>query len=319
MMQITYLLSESFPYEKTIHADAGPGYARRQKWPTAPLSALADAANHGPVIIDNRIVDAEMAHLSALWSRQRNPGPRYLKVVDPYWECIRQPYYRWLLGLTRFPNVCFVGPYQATGMTKLLTDLSRPDAYVHLPYAYENERELTLDPKQRSRFLAFTGAVHPDFYPERTAVLRAMRRHWWAARKVSVLPHPGYPDVGHVPKHTITGENYLRFLAAHRFMYLDPSRESLEFLKYSECAYAGCVPVGRAPVTFPPELRESVLPLEAAHLRRDLRQLAATASAACEQTASLYRERLRRARDPDLLNAELIAHYSAQIKRLGAS
>src|SRR5258708_7326887 len=318
MSQILYLLSEKFAYEKTIHADAGPGYAQRHKWPTAALARLHDAGTFGPTLIDNRVTDEEMAEISRLMPALGR-HPVYVKVVDPYWENILHPYYRWLLSLTKLPNVCFIGPYQATGLTALLRELSRPDAYLNLPYAYESERELPLDPDGRARFLAFSGAVHPDFYPERSAMLRAMRRHWWAARKISVLPHPGYPDIGQVARHTVTGDSFLGFLAAHLFMYLEPSRDSLEFLKYSECAYAGCVPVGRAPAAFPAELRELVLPLESGSLRRDLRRIAAMTRVECRDSARLYRERLKRARDPHALTAELTAHWQRQVARLGSA
>ncbi len=317
MSQITYLLSERFDYKKTIHADAGPGYARRQQWPSAPLSRLAACAPLGPTLIDNRITEEETAAISRLLPALVR-HPVYIKVVDPYWEHIRSPYYRWLLGLTKFPNVCFLGPYQATALTALLRELSRPDAYVHLPYAYESARELPLDAAGREKFIAFSGAVHPDFYPERSAMLRAMRRHWWAARGIKVLPHPGYPDIGQTAKHRVIGDSFLGFLSAFRFMYLEPGRDSLEFLKYSECAYAGCVPVGRAPATFPAELRGLVLPLEAGSLRADLRRLAAMTPAAGSDVARLYRENLRQARDPGMLNEMLFAHHHEQTKRLAA-
>lgn len=318
MSKINYLLSEEFVYEKTIHADAGPGYARRHKWATLPFSRLQEAMAGGPTLIDNRISVGEMAKIDqVLASLARHPV--YVKVVDPYWEHIRNPYYQWLLGLAKCPNVSFIGPYQTTGLTELLCKLSRPDAYVHLPYAYEAEKELPLDTGRRSQFLVFSGAVHPDFYPERSAMLRAMRRHWWASRRINVLPHPGYPDVGQVARHSLTGDRFLNFLATHRFMYLEPSRDRLEFLKYSECAYAGCVPVGRAPDTLPAGLRELILPLESSNLRRDLRRLSAMTPSACMDAARTYREQFRRHRDPDAMNLELVDHWQRQVARLGAA
>lgn len=317
MSRITYLLSEQFAYEKTIHADAGPDYARRHGWPSASLGQLSAELPDGPVLIDNRVTEEEMAALSRLLPRLAG-RPVYLKVIDPYWECIRQPYYRWLLTLTRLPHICFVGPYPLTGMTGLLRELSRPDAYLHLPYAYEAERELPLAQPSRTRLLAVSGAARADIYPERAAVLRAVRRHWWSARQVSVLPHPGYPDVGQSARHTITGTTFLQYLSQHRFMYLEPSCENLEFLKYTECAYAGCVPVGRAPATFPEELRRMVRPLESSRLVADLRALKAINPAECRKSAQAYRETLRRLRDPLAVTAELINHWKSQTIRLAA-
>ena len=318
MNQITYLLSEKFAYETTIHADAGPAYARRQGWTAAPLAKFREAVPHGPTLIDNRVTVEEAADISRqLPALARHPV--YIKVVDPYWEHIRDPYYQWLLSITKFPNVCFIGPYHATGLTALICKLSRPDAYVHLPYAYETEKELPLDTGGRSKFLVFSGAAHPDFYPERSAMLHALHRHWWASRRVNVLPHPGYPDAGQVVRHSLTGDRFLDFLAVHRFMYLEPSRDSLEFLKYSECAYAGCLPVGRAPDAFPAELRELILPLESTNLRQDLHRLSVMPHSACVDAARTYREQLKRHRDPRALNLALVAHWQRQLARLGAA
>jgi len=316
--QITYLLSEKFAYETTIHADAGPAYARRQGWTAAPLAKFREAVPHGPTLIDNRVTVEEAADISRqLPALARHPV--YVKVVDPYWEHIRNPYYQWLIHLTRFPNVCFIGPYLATGLIALLRDLSRPDAYVHLPYAYETERARPLSADAPGKFLVFSGAVNPSVYPERSALLRAMRRHWWLARRIDVLPHPGYPDIGQQARHNVTGDRYIEFLAAHRFMYLEPSRDRLEFLKYSECAYAGCAPVGRAPASFPAELGELVLPLESGNFRADFRRLARMSPAASSEVAQRYREALKRVRAPAVLNVSLVTHWHKQTERLATA
>ncbi len=317
MSPTVYLLSERFDYTKTIHADSGPGYARRHRWTTAPLSALRSLAGNGPVLVDNRITDEETAMIS---SRLPSLGglPIYVKVVDPYWEWIRNPYYQWLLSIARFPNICFVGPYQATAFTALLARLAGEHAYLHLPYAYEEDRELPLDSVDRRELLAFTGATHPDFYPARAAMVRALRRRWWATRGVKQLRHPGYPDVGQTAVHDVTGDRFIRFLAHHRFMYLEPSRDGLEFLKYTECAYAGCTPAGRSPASFDPELQHLVMPLDAGSLVTDLRRLRSLSPEACLKNARDYREKLKAVRSVSVVEQRLQTHWQAQLQRLSA-
>lgn len=315
MRPITYLLSESFRYETTIHADSGPGYASRQGWTIARLPELASASAHGPVIVDNRVTEAETPALTDA-IRRLSPSLVYVKIVDPYWECIRYPYYHWLLELVRLPNVCLLGPYQAVGLTSLLVRNVGAHRYLHIPYAYEPELERPLDLDRRKGFLVVSGAAYAEFYPERAALLRALRKHRWSSRDVTVLPHPGYPDVGHVAKHQITGGRFVEFLARHRFMYLEPSRDELEFLKYSECAYAGCVPAGRPPATFDAGLRALFAPVESSRLRDDLKQLRRISSAESLDRVQRYRSALAQERSRDTLNARLLAHWEGETARL---
>jgi hypothetical protein len=314
-VQVIYLLSESFPYERTICDDAGPGYARRHQWPTRPLQALAQVAPHAPVVIDNRLTQDELAAVGEqLPHLSRHPV--YFKVVDPHWECLAQPYYQHLARLARLPHVFYVGPYQPTRLTGFLSELAGRDAYVNLPFAYERARELPLATGPREHLLSVSGAADPTYYPERAAILHALRRHWLARWQASILPHPGYPDAGHTLKHRITGDAYIAYLARHRFMYVEPSRDRLEFLKYSECAYAGCVPVGRAPATFEPELASLVLPLESTRLAGDYGALRRRTREQDNDHAREYRARLAEKRDPALLTARLVAHWEGASARL---
>ena len=133
---------------------------------------------------------------------------------------------------------------------------------------------------------------------------------------MDVLPHPGYPDTGQTARHNITGANYIKHLASYRFMYLEPSRDELEFLKYSECAYAGCVPAGRKAPTLPAIAQQQVQALESNFLCRDLQRLEALSVGECEQLAKQYRETLARERDAATLSRQLLAHWLRQRQRL---
>lgn len=310
---VTYILSESFDYDRMIHADAGTKYAERQKWVTAPLSAVGDLTANGPVIIDQRLTAEELNALVELIWKLPSDRILYFKIVDPYWECIQQPYYQLLLYLTRFRNIRFIGPYHEVGIIGVLSGLAERSVYLHVPYAYEPDKEVALNPEKRGKRLAFSGAADPTYYPERAAVLRILQRKWFSWGRVSILPHPGYPDVGHRQRHTVIGSKYIDFLASHWFMYLEPSRDQLEFLKYSECAYAGCVPIGRSPASFDPELASLILKMESATLKEDMTRSMVLSPHRLREHAQKYRDLLRARRDPDQLNERLHEHWQSQV------
>jgi len=190
-------------------------------------------------------------------------------------------------------------------------------AYLHVPFAYDPSRELPLANTARRINICLSGATDPYYYPERAALLSAVRRHQWTEPDVSILPHPGYPDVGHELKHQITGEAYLQFLARHRFAYVEPGREGLEFMRYSECAYAGCIPVGRFPGSSEPTLASLILPLESSNLGPDYQALRTRPRERDVDHVVEYRTRLAAERNPLELTARVTAHWRRQLAAAG--
>ncbi len=65
-------------------------------------------------------------------------------------------------------------------------------------------------------------------------------------RNFDLLEHPGYPNIGEQLRHNLIFDKFVKFIGGYKYFFVDPSRADLEFLKYTECAYAGCLPVGTA-------------------------------------------------------------------------
>lgn len=308
MHAINYIISSVFDYSTMLADDSGPAYAKRQGWIPRALSSLAVRPDGEPILIDNRIDINECREVFRLVSRISRT-PIYIKIVDPYWESIRSPYCQWLLKMCQLPNSIFFGPYHPVGISDLLRSLTNNDRYIQIPYAYQRERELTVDRNARKKWIAISGNRNSCYYPERAAMHKAIRGHWSLGRRLTLLPHPGYPDTGALLAHDICGEKYIRFLSEHNFMYVEPGRDGLEFLKYSECAYAGCVPIGRPALSLPAAARAVIQRFESESFVADFDAVVNLSEAKCEEISLIYRESLRRHRSPLLLNEQLIEHW----------
>ena len=70
----------------------------------------------------------------------------------------------------------------------------------------------------------------------------------------------------------------------------------------SECAYAGCVPVGALPLSFTPEMSAHVLPLYPDRIKPMLQEILSMPEAETGRRAQAYRDLMRRERDVAVLN-----------------
>lgn len=305
MIPKSYVLSGAFHYERTIVPDQGPAYAAAMGWPTLPLDALREAPP-GVCVIDQRITEGEGARLQT-WLRTRaSPSPVLLKVVDPYPEYTRDhPYYRLLFAVVNLPGVHFLTVYEPRERTEELRQQCTTSRMLWLPYAYVASAEREVPMAGRRRRVLLTGAMEPGVYPTRAALARRQRFDPVVRLGVDRLPHPGYPDIGHTLKHQAVGPAFVDRLTQYRGMVLDPARCGLEFLKYRECAYAGCVPVGELPDSLREAVRDYVAPLRPSHLWRDVRRLLSMSVTEAADRAAGYRAVLRRIRHPAVLEATL--------------
>jgi hypothetical protein len=106
--------------------------------------------------------------------------------------------------------------------------------------------------------------------------------------------------------HDKVGESFVQWLAGYESCYLCPSRCRLEFIKYRECAYAGCCPVGAAPGTMTGELSDLIVPLDWQDYRAKRDRWLAMSPNDLKNRALAYREAMRRERDPQLLRSQLM-------------
>jgi hypothetical protein len=309
--KIIYLLSADLPYEKMICPDSGPEYARSMGWPTAPLEEIGRYRDW-VAVIDDRISEKECRRLETYVRANREQ--RFVpKIVDPLLEKREQPYYQLLFRLADRKNVRYLSVYSPTELIDELALRVGPGRMVTIPYPFIAEAVLT-EEGSRKRQIAITGADHPWYYPLRVAVAEAMSSNPLFEGGFCRLEHPGYPDVGHVAKHRVIGREFIRFLSLHMFMLVCPSRGKLELLKFTECAYANCVPVGEAPSSFTAEMASHVVPLHPESLSDDLIRVLEMPGDEAESRAKAYRTIMSRERDVRVLNrrfSEFLANREA--------
>ena len=254
-MQKQYLISSDLDYSRSISPAAGPVYAERMGWPVLHFDDVFGdegivGVSEAWTVVDNRLSERECELLVA--AIEANPEPPFvLKVVDPYYEWCRDHwYYRMLFAVARRPNVYFLSPYVPAEVVADLDRASGGGRLAVIPYAYPADVEQPAG-GDRKPSVIFSGSQHRAVYPFRYQFGRLTK--WWprVGRRVDVLEHPGYPDIGQEQKHEKIGARYIEYLSRYAFMFVSPSRCRLEFLKYGECAAAGCVPMGVPPSRIP--------------------------------------------------------------------
>jgi len=301
MENINYILSSHFDYSKMICDDAGPGYALRMGWKAHRLSHI-ESRGPGPIVIDNRLTPNEFPIVRALVEAMSG-SPIFLKIVDVRLDTIYQDYYRFVLALIRHPNVFLVGPYEKIHFTALAEEIAGRPLYTTVPYAYATEREVPAGGHRCAR-LFFSGALHPLIYPDRWRLHRRLQFIPLARLLFRRLGHPGYADIGQRPRHSVVGNLYLQHAASCLAMWVDGGSDKVELLKFSECAYAGCAPVGVPASSLPPEASRCVLPLphgfEFSALLKLLRSPADLTT-----RAVAYRQAMRSARSQERCNSIL--------------
>lgn len=243
--------------------DAGPGYASSMGWESEFLSASIHLGNEIIYVVDNRISESECQLVEALIIR----FPKVfflLKVVDPYYENTScHFFYYFLAKSSRFSNAYLYSVYEPKELVKFISELYN-DRIIYIPYPYDEALEISLsNVKDRKKQVLITGAVNRFIYPYRAAVWKSSRR-LLTRFLFPQLNHPGYPELDNSEfKHQIIGSRYIEYLSNYRYMLVCPTRASIELLKFQDCAYAGCLPVGIAPDSFPPEIKSLILPMDA--------------------------------------------------------
>jgi hypothetical protein len=286
-----------------ITYDAGSGYAQRMGWEYSGLDKWKQYRDYLN-IIDCRISEAECEWVENLIQQQRQTQ-FVLRIVDPYYSCHSQAYYRLLFRVKDWENVRFLSPYQPTELVKQLQEAAGDRKVIWLPYPFIVENNVTTNMAGRRKQVIFSGARNPHLYPERQAFISAVRRNPLLWGKVHHLKHPGYPDTGQPQQHMIVGKYYIQYLSKFRWMFISPSRCRLEFLKYSECANAGCVPVGQPPDSFSNRLRQCFISLDFERLYDSFCYLFSMPFDELQAIANEYRLAMTEERNPALLNDQL--------------
>ena len=320
LMSMIYVLSSDLDYRQSISPAAGPVYAERMGWPTLRFDDVFGSGGEvieteGWMVVDNRLSERECEILEDAIAA--NPEALFLlKVIDPYYEWCRDHwYYRMLFAVALRPNVWFLSPYVPAELVADLDRASGGHRLVVVPYPYPADVEQPAA-GDRTPSVIFSGNQHRAVYPFRYQFGRLAT--WWppVGRRVDVLEHPGYPDIGQEQKHQTVGARYAEHLARYAFMFISPSRCRLEFLKYGECAAAGCVPLGALPRGLPVEAVEAFVELDfgnAFRLERSVRRALQMTSDEARDRASRYRDAMRSHRDAAVLNELLDAFLASAV------
>jgi hypothetical protein len=248
-MQLRLITGNEKMLANLICRDAGPPYAKSLGLAWCGIESLRAHAGTETVIIDSTLNDGEVGAVREFIERQQTKV--LLKVVDPYW--VRGNYGRHKSAYSalvethcRLPNVALLSPYEPSEWLKMVVEKFNPKLLV-LPYPYVREAEQPLELEKFGERLdraVLTGALSGRKYPRRAMIRRLRYVLPKYRRNFDLLEHPGYPIPGEARRHSLIFDDFVKFIAGYKYFFVDPSRANLEFLKYTECAYAGCVPVG---------------------------------------------------------------------------
>jgi len=298
-----FFVSREFPFHLVIYPGSGPEFGRSYGWPIATVDEIGEQ-DADALVIENRLRESDVSRLDRFLAEPaRRRPPLFLKVSDPEMPLSNDVGVRWILAQRDRPGVHFLSVYEPRGpLADALRGL-RVSRVVRAPYPYERRREVDRAVAERRRRLFLSGARSRRLYPSRSALVR--RRAWNPILRAAVarLRHPGYPDLGATPRHDVVREKYVDLAARHTHFFLDPSRYGVELMKYVECAYAGCVPLGELPTSLEPIAGGAFVRWNGSTLSL-LRELRGS-SEGMRAAAQRYRETMRAARDPRVLDAEV--------------
>lgn len=309
MNNFIYIVSEALDYDKLICNDAGPAYARSMGWTSISLKELKNVDSKYIYIVDNRISEQETLELSQLFIN--NPTVKFiLKIVDPFLENFDHFYYLWTCKMITLENVRLLSVYECKELTSFISKVSiKPIIYA--PYPYDQNKEISLkNLNARSNKIIISGSVNSQVYPFRSSI-------WLKSRKslsrflFSVLKHPGYPEIHNQDfTHNYVKDNFIKYLSNYKHMLLCGSRCDIELLKFHECAYAGCLPVGNSPSIFPEEIKNLFhKPVVKNLFFSILKYLFSWNEVDHAKKIAIYRNYLRANRSVSEINNNILSHY----------
>lgn len=303
MEGLIYLISNSCLYDKMICSDAGPLYAKSMNWLCGKIGL--DYPSDRILIIDNRIDSNEIKIIRELISR--NQHTFVFKLGDGMREACNSDYIRFLFTIEPQKRIYFISPYNNDFLTKTLSTKHGIRYVLTIPYAYNKIMEKELQFPNRRKKILISGSVGEEAYPLRWKLHIETYHKIWALNKVKYLKHPGYADLGFKQQHSYIGDKYLQLLSKYKFMMVSPSVYDYELLKYRECAYAGCCPIGRLSSSI--SIDRTKIPEEFS-LRHNTKQFVEGLFKISEEnifnSAFSFRQWFRDHRNPEKLNDKLI-------------
>jgi len=310
-MQLRFISGGNGTLESLICRDAGPAYAKSLRLPCSGVEYLRQhASTRETVIIDNTLSNGEVSSVQEFIERQHTPV--LLKSGDPYW--VRGNYGKHKSAYSAlvethccWPNVAILSPYEPSEWLKMVMEKFHPKLLV-LPYPYLVEAERPLELQHfgaRQDRAILTGALSGRKYPRRAKVHRLRYLLPRYRRNFDLLVHPGYPNLGEPRRHNLIFDDFVKFISGYKYFFVDPSRANLEFLKYTECAYAGCVPVGVPAASLPAAAQRLIL--ATSQFLKSMREPAASRNRRHFEAAREYRAIMSKSRNSEDMRARLEA------------
>lgn len=302
MLPVLYLISNCINYDLLICNDAGPGYAQDMGWKYIYLNDFKSADDQTVIIIDNRIQEQEISRVETIITQNANTI-FFLKIVDPYYDSnITHHYYQFLSKISCVKNAYLLSVYESKELTSELR-IKFQNRFKHLPYPYLKHKEINVIHKKNQ--IIISGSINQNIYPYRYNIWKKVTRSITRLTFFAILNHPGYPEINSqkANTHGIIKAGFIKYLAQFRYMLLCPSRCNIEFLKFNECAYAGCIPVGQAPDSYPKEIKNLFLNLRPEYLLRDTLKI--IVKSPNKNILISLRSFLSQTRNPVVLNSDL--------------
>lgn len=312
-MKKIYLLSNEFDYSKRISADGGPRYSESMLWQSDYLVNIKQYQDYVN-IIDRHITKSD-CHVLEEYIIANKQVNFLLTVSDPYVEYYRDNhYYKFLFRVKDLTNVFYLSKYIPTEIVQEINELTNYKKMVFIPYSFVDKYQVSGNLLERDKKIIISGADDPGIYKYRVKFFEAAMnknpiRHpinfFFVRPYVQILKHPGYPDAGEQQIHNIIDDKYINYLSQFIFMLVTPSKLHLEFLKYSECAYARCVPVGKVPNSFSDKMKEPFLEIDFNCIAKSVQKILSIPNTELLERSRKYYEIFQIERNPDILNLKL--------------
>jgi hypothetical protein len=295
-VRVAYFISGSFDYNLVIWPGVGKPFAEALAWEALSLAQMAEA-DFDVAVIDARFQVADIPYIEGYLSRPvARRRPVFFNTVDPEDPLRENPALRYAFGQANRSGVHYATTYEPAGpLLEFFGSLST-SVLAPLPFPYDTRREIDVPMQGRERKVLLTGEQWRRVYPLRHKALKTWKWNPFGRLAMDVLRHPGYPDAGAKPRHNITHDKFVAKLSGYTHAFMCPSVFDVELMKYVECAYAGCVPIGTAPRSISKDVRDCFVDWRGGGLALFLATRIGEAEA--QQRASSYRAALKRLRDP---------------------
>jgi len=298
-MEIVYFVSDTHRYEETIYFGVGPPFGAAFGWRVEPISRLS-SCQCDVGVVDNRLETGDVNSIEAFLSQPaRLRFPIFFRISDPDMPLSANPRVQFIFACGDREGVHFATTYDPEGPFKSFVDGLKRSRVVHLPYPYEQKREIDVDLGQRSRRVFLSGARDARLYPLRDSLQR--QRKWNPLLRLAVhdLAHPGYPDTDAKLTHSVVRDRFVEYATKYTHFFLCPTVYESELAKYLECAYAGSVPIGLAPKTLAASVKDCFLTWRGT--AQELNRAVRAELGDMRPLAFQYRAKMRALRDPGTL------------------